>query len=85
MRPFVCELLACRPDGDADLAETRVFVAPNLTVAIDQAKQWASMEPWIGAPGTMMRLLTEGRPVWTRGLSRPQVVRSQVVRMRQTA
>lgn len=74
MRPFVCELLARRPGGELDLEETRVFVAPSLTIAIDQARNWAFMEPWIGEPGAMMRLIRDGRPVWTRGLGRPQAV-----------
>lgn len=74
MRPFVCELLACRPGGKVDLEESRVFVAPSLAAAVDQARHWVDMEPWIGAPGAMLRLISDGRPVWTQGLSRPALV-----------
>ncbi|HET6185038.1 MAG TPA: hypothetical protein VFA03_15790 [Acetobacteraceae bacterium] len=71
MQPFTCELLALRPGGEIDLSEARVFIAPNLTIAIDQARQWERMEPWIGRRDAMLRLSAEGRPVWTRRLNRP--------------
>jgi hypothetical protein len=74
MRPFVCELLACRPGDVPALKEYRVFLAPSLTIAIDQARHWASMEPWISTSGAMLRLTAEGRPVWSKGLSRPALV-----------
>lgn len=74
MEPFVCELLAHHPGRRLDIEEQRVFMAPSLTVAIDQARDWARKEPWIGVPGAMLRLKRRGHPVWTSSLSRPVLV-----------
>jgi hypothetical protein len=75
MHSFVCELLTRGPHGGKVLAETQVFLAPNAITAIDRAKHWAEMEPWIAEDGAMLRLVdADGHPVWARELAEAAVV-----------